>query len=62
MNVLFFVLGFISGVAALIIYAYGLGRACDRAKIEAKAEIRSKYRACHRAYLDGYNRGKNDRY
>lgn len=57
MNILCFVFGFVCGLAALILYAYGLGRACDRVKIETRAEIRSQYRACHRAYMNGYNRG-----
>jgi uncharacterized membrane protein len=57
MNLLYFVIGFICGIAALILYAYGLGRACDRVKIETKAEIRAKYRACHKAYMSGYANG-----
>lgn len=61
MNILCFVFGFVCGLAALIVYAYGLGRVCDRVKIETRAEIRSQYRACHRAYMSGYNRGIESR-
>lgn len=57
MNILCFVFGFVCGLAALIVYAYGLGKACDRTKVEVRAEIRSKYRACHKAYMSGYNKG-----
>lgn len=57
MNILCFIFGFVCGLAALTLYAYGLGRACDRTKIETRAEIRAKYRACHKAYMSGYANG-----
>ncbi len=61
MNILCFVIGFFAGIGALILYAYGLGRACDRTKIKTRAEIRSHYRACRKAYMSGYNRGIDSR-
>lgn len=61
MNILCFAIGFFAGIGALILYAYLLGKACDRTKIETRAEIRSQYRACHKAYMSGYNRGIDSR-
>ena len=57
MNLLWFIVGFIMGIAALLLYAYWVSKACKRTRIETRAEIRAKYRACHKAYMNGYNCG-----